>query len=128
MIDSAAVRAAVEDDAAEVRNATCAGCGGTVFAVLLDDEEGAAVRRCTGCGGEHAMLDSADVLEGADLLPCACPCGGESFEVAVGYQVPADGEVRWVSVVLRCTADGQTGVYGDWAVDYAPSRQLLDLA
>ena len=38
----------------------------------------------------------------------------------------ADGEIRWVSVGLRCGSDGLLGVYTDWKIDYSPSRQLLE--
>ena len=104
-------------------HASC--CDDSGFGVVLDDEVGAAVRRCLECGGETPMLDSADVLAEADLGDAACPCGGEAFDVAVGFALLPDGEVRWVSLGLRCRADGRPGVYADWKIDYAPSRHLL---
>lgn len=104
-------------------------CGaGDGFDVLLDDEEGAAVRVCGGCAQEVAMLDSADHLDDAELGRATCPCGGDRFDVAVGYALLDDGEVRWVSVALRCRVDGRLGVYADWKVDHLPSRHLLDSA
>jgi hypothetical protein len=54
-----------------------------------------------------------------------CLCGGERFDVAVGFALRKDGEVRWVSVALRCTADGVLGVYADWKIDYSPSGHLM---
>lgn len=71
------------------------------------------------------MLDSAECLEDADLESAAYPCGHEEFDVAVGFALREDGEVRWVSVGLRCRKDGRLGVYVDWKVDYSPSRHLL---
>ena len=110
---------------AQVVHATC-GCGADAgFSVVLDDDEGAAVRRCLSCGDSLAVLDSADHLDGADLGDAACPCGAEAFDVAVGFSLLDDGEVRWVSLGLRCRADGRLGVYADWKIDYTPSQQLL---
>ncbi|TYB90925.1 hypothetical protein FXF53_30745 [Micromonospora sp. WP24] len=93
----------------------------------VDDEAGYADRTCHLCGDRWVMLDAADVAEDADLGDAACLCGGERFDVAVGFALREDGEVRWVSVSvsLRCTADGVFGVYADWKIDYSPSGQLM---
>ncbi len=64
-------------------NAVC-GCGGRTFGLALDDNEGAAVRTCSSCGLEHAIGDSDEYLGDAELEACACPCGAEVFEIAVG--------------------------------------------
>ena len=111
----------------EVVHANCAACDSDAggFSVVLDDEEGAAVRTCRSCSDVVAMLDSADYLDEADLGDAACPCGHEVFDVAVGFALRDDGEVRWVSVALRCHHDGRLGVYADWKIDYSPSRHLL---
>ena len=74
------------------------------------------------------MLDGADHLDDADLGEAACPCGHEQFDVAVGYAILEGGDIRWVSVGLRCQLDGLLGVYVDWKIDYSPSRQLLTQA
>jgi hypothetical protein len=55
------------------------------------------------------------------------PCGNEEFAVAVGFAFFDDGEVRWISIGLRCLKDNTLGVYADTKIDYSPSR-LLDLA
>ena len=107
--------------------AACGACGGGVFTVVLDDEEGCAVRRCRGCGAEHAMLDSADHREDAALDDATCPCGGEAFDVVVGFAFyDGSDDVRWVYVGLRCVADGVLGCYADWKIDYAPTAHLFD--
>ena len=112
---------------AAVVHVVCAACGrsGGGFSVALDDEQGAAVRQCRSCHAAVPMLDSADVLDDADLGDATCPCGHEEFDVAVGFALGEDSEVRWVSVGLRCRNDGLLGVYADWKIDYSPSRQLL---
>ena len=114
-------------DVAEVVHAACAACGRSAsgFAVALDDEQGAAVRRCLSCHNEIPMLDSVDYLDDAELGDAACPCGHEAFDVAVGFALRNDAEVGWVSVGLRCHNDGLLGVYADWKIDYSPSRHLL---
>jgi hypothetical protein len=108
-----------------VEHARCGQCGHSVFAVLLDDEQGAVQRICAACAADVLMLDSADTIADADLGQAVCPCGGERFEIAVGFALKPDDAVEWLYVALRCTADGTLGVYVDWGIDYAPSSQLL---
>jgi hypothetical protein len=110
----------------EYFRAGCGGCGGSTFHVLLDDEEGYAERRCASCDARYTMLDSADAGDDANPDDAACPCGNEMFEVAVGFAVRADGDVRWASIGLRCVRDGVLGVYTDWKIDYSPTAHLFD--
>ncbi|MFC7550518.1 hypothetical protein [Plantactinospora sp. GCM10030261] len=110
---------------ARVVHAACARCGRSEFGVRVDDDAGYAERTCHGCGDRRVLLDALDVAEDADPGDAACPCGGERFDVAVGFALREDGEVRWVSVALRCTADGALGVYADWKIDYSPSGHLM---
>jgi hypothetical protein len=42
-------------------------CGGKLFQLMLDDVQGAAVRRCISCKTEHAMGDSEEFLGEAEL-------------------------------------------------------------
>ncbi|GLZ75251.1 hypothetical protein Afil01_00580 [Actinorhabdospora filicis] len=115
-------------DVATVVAAVC-GCGGRAFAIGVDDEAGAAERLCAACGEAAFIADSADYWEEAVPEQCACPCGGELFEVGVGFAGTGDGtgDVRWVSVGLRCLADGVLGVYTDWKIDYRPSAGLIGM-
>ncbi|SPL94568.1 unnamed protein product [[Actinomadura] parvosata subsp. kistnae] len=46
----------------------------------------------------------------------------------MGFALRGDGEVRWVSVGLRCLRDGSLGVYADWKIDYSPTAHLLEPA
>jgi len=110
-----------------VRVASCS-CGGQLFRVEVDDEHGAAKRTCTSCGKDHFVCDSADYWKEAEPDECACPCGGEIMNLAVGFALyPDNGEVKWLYLGLRCTACGVLGCYADWKIAYEPSRQLLDL-
>jgi hypothetical protein len=106
-------------------HATCASCHGTTFALRADDAEGCAQRVCTGCGLATFMLDSETYAEDAELDDAQCPCGGQVFELAVGFALFDDGEVRWVYVGARCVSDGVLGVYIEWKVDYSPSTALF---
>lgn len=110
-----------------VSEAVCAGCAGRRFNVMAADVEGCVQRLCVVCGDASYIADSADFVDEADLGECACPCGGEEFAVAVGFAFRSDGEVRWVSIGLRCLRDGSLGVYADWKIDYSPSAHLLEL-
>lgn len=81
------------------------------------------------------MLDSADYADDASPEECACPCGGEEFELAVGFAMaevadaegsPIGREVNWVSIGARCVRDGTLGVYADWRIGYAPTDHLFN--
>lgn len=111
---------------ARIKEMVCLRCAGRSFDVLVDDEEGCAEVSCAACGARAFVADSADYWEDAEPGDCACPCGGEVFHVAVGFALYADGEVRWISVGLRCVQDGTMGVYADWRINYSPTDHLLD--
>ena len=101
-------------------------CGGRTFRVAIDDTEGAAVRTCARCKREHAMGDSADYLEGADLEECACPCGNETFAIMIGVSLyEGSKDVRWLYVGLRCSKCKLAAVYGDWKNELDDYRKLL---
>lgn len=102
-------------------------CRGRVFRLALDDDAGAAVRKCVECdAGSHPIGDSAEYLDEAEPGECACPCGGEAFEITVGVSLYEGSEdVRWLYVGCRCAACGLTAVYGDWKNEYNGYRELL---
>ena len=101
-------------------------CGAKVFQLLLDDNEGAAIRRCTACSTEHPIGDSADYLDDAELEECACPCGAEDFEITVGVSRYEESEhVKWLYLGCRCPSCGLVAVYGDWKNEYEGYRDLL---
>jgi hypothetical protein len=101
-------------------------CGGKVFGLLLDDTPGAAVRRCVGCEDEHPIGDSDEFLDEAELEECACPCGGEKFEVTVAVSLYDNSEdVKWLYLGCRCPTCGLTAVYGDWKNEYIGYKELL---
>ena len=99
-----------------------------MFTLRADDSEGCVERTCASCGGITFILDSGEFAEDAEFEECACPCGGELFNLAVGYVSRDDADIRWVYVGARCVADGVLGCYADWKIDYSPSDHLLRLA
>lgn len=109
-----------------VIHASCPACDSVTFRIRADDEEGCADRTCVACGTVALMLDSADYIEDADMGPAECPCGGETFNVAVGFALYDDENPRWVYLGLRCIGDGTLGVYADWKIDYTPSTHLFE--
>ena len=101
-------------------------CGNDTFALVLHDGVGIAARICTRCEAEAGIADSDDHFDDVDDVEQAeCPCGNDVFTVATGFALDAAGEVRWVSVGLRCTEDGVAGVYVDWRIDYLPTAHLF---
>ena len=104
-------------------------CGSSTFRLQIDDEAGAAVRTCTKCNKDHAIGDSDEYLDDAELGECSCPCGEEQFELTVGVSLYEDSEdVRWVYIGCRCPACGLTSNYGDWSSEYEDFREYLKKA
>ncbi|MEV5830285.1 hypothetical protein AB0L25_32440 [Spirillospora sp. NPDC052242] len=109
----------------QVVQPVCGECGHRAFEVRLDDDEGVVRRTCARCRTSAYIADGADYLDEAELYMCECPgCGEAEFEIAVGFSLHPDREVRWISIGLRCTTDGLTGVYADWKINYGPSAHL----
>lgn len=107
-------------------DAVC-GCGGRVFGLMIDDNEGVAVRTCTTCdAGQHPIGDSAEYMEDAELQECACRCKAEAFEITTGVALYEGTEaVKWIYVGCRCVKCGLTGVFGDWKNEFEDYRTLL---
>jgi hypothetical protein len=96
------------------------------FRLVLDDETGAAVRTCTSCKTKHAIGDSAEYLDEAELEECECPCGKDEFEITVGVALYTDStDVRWVYIGCRCPSCGLVGCYGDWKSESGPASKYL---
>lgn len=101
-------------------------CGSKHFRLWLDDQAGAAMRRCVKCASERPIGDSDEYLDDAELEECACPCGHEEFQISAGVSLYEDSEdVRWIYLGLRCTKCGLTAVYGDWKNEFIGYRNLL---
>lgn len=100
-------------------------CGSARFRVLLDDRAGVAIRACARCSAQHGIGDSGDFLAGAELGNCACPCGEEVFELAVGLALYDDGAARWLYLGLRCDWCTLAAVYGDWKNEFDDADGLL---
>lgn len=90
-------------------------CGGEIFAIAVDDQVGAAVRTCHACGDRHAVGDSAEYLDGAELETCSCPCGSETFEYIAAAALYSDKQaIRWIYIGLLCSSCKSGAVYADW--------------
>ena len=105
--------------------AICGDCAGTIFKLRGDGDEGGVERTCARCASRVLMLDTGDHWDDMNPARIKCPCGGDSFEVSGGFSLRLDGEIRWVSVGLRCVDDGVLGSCADWKIDYGPTHYLL---
>ena len=103
-------------------------CGGDAFRLDADRDEGCARRTCAACGLEHFICDSGEYADDATLGPVTCPCSGETFEIVVGFSHHDDGDIRWISVGVRCVRCGVLGCPVEWKIDYAPSAELYGRA
>ncbi len=110
-----------------VAEAVCA-CRKRTFSLHVDDDVGVAVRTCLACGVAHAMGDSAEYLDEAELDECACPCKSEAFAITVGVSLYADSDdVRWVYIACTCAKCGLAAVYADWKNEFDDYRKFLAL-
>jgi hypothetical protein len=109
--------------ASDIRQSTCS-CGGVVFRLYADADEGCAQRECVRCSARSFIGDSADYWEKATPTLALCPCGAEEAELAVGFSDRANGEVRWITVGQRCVQCGVLASSVDWKIDYAPTNHL----
>jgi hypothetical protein len=101
-------------------------CGDRQFGLTLDDNAGAAVRRCAACKADHPIGDSSEYMHEAQLAGCACPCGQETFEISVGVSLyEGSQDVRSLYLGCRCAHCGLIAVYGDWKNEYDDYRALL---
>jgi hypothetical protein len=101
-------------------------CGGRLFELLLDEEEGAALRICQTCTHAHAICDSADYLDDADLEKCECLCGCQAFQITVGLTTfPDSDDTHWIFLGCRCPSCGLTGCYGDWKMEASSYKEML---
>jgi hypothetical protein len=101
-------------------------CSGAVFRLDFDNEEGCARRTCAACGLQHFICDSGEVAEDATLQATTCPCGRSEFDIIVGFSQRADGNVRWITVGVRCAKCGVLGCPVEWSIDHAPTAQLYE--
>ncbi|MDP9371333.1 MAG: hypothetical protein M3Q65_02525 [Chloroflexota bacterium] len=103
-------------------------CGDTAFRLLVDQEEGCAQRTCATCGEVAFICDSAEYWEDAKPKKVHCPRKHDVGEVAVGFSLREDGEVKWVTIGRRCITCGILGSPVDWKINYGPSGHLLTMA
>jgi hypothetical protein len=71
--------------AEEIRQCTCGTCGGRVFGLRGDVDEGSARRTCRNCGAKHFIADSAETWPQSSPRTSTCVCGSNSFNLAVAY-------------------------------------------
>lgn len=102
-------------------------CGGRKFRLSLDENEGAAVRRCVSCSAEHPIGDSEEYLEDAELEDCGCPCGNDDLEITAGVALyDESNDIRWLNVGCRCPECSLMAVYGDWKNEFLGFQTLLN--
>jgi hypothetical protein len=103
-------------------------CGGTVFRLAADRDEGCAERLCASCKSKAFIADSAEGWNEAKPKGVRRVCGSTDLELGVGFALRPDDEVKWITVGHRCTRCGVLASFVDWQIDYAPSKQLLEMA
>jgi hypothetical protein len=111
----------------EIVQSIC-GCGHTVFRLEGDRDAGCACRTCVGCKTVSFIGDSGMYWDEADITKFSCRCRARQFEMGVAFSRHEDGEVRWITVGVRCVKCGVLGSPVDWKIDYSPTGHLLSQA
>jgi hypothetical protein len=97
--------------AEQFADAACS-CGGSIFQLRLDENEGAAVRACVACSAEHAIGDSDEYLDDAE----------PNWRSARAPAEPSSFSSRWASrcIPSRMTSDGSISDVDARRVDSQP--------
>ncbi|MEU8261730.1 hypothetical protein AB0C02_14060 [Micromonospora sp. NPDC048999] len=104
----------------------CGACAYRVFRVVVDDGGQGAYRTCVRCNAMAYIANSGEYWMDDEAEPISCECGGDAFEVAVGFTLYADGDaVRAIGVGVRCATDGMLGSPAEWNIRDHPSLHLL---
>jgi hypothetical protein len=113
-----------------VVQSVCA-CGGTIFYLDGDRDQGCAQRTCVACEAAAFICDSGRYWSEAVPIRLRCrACRASRFEVSVGFSLREKGkdrgEVQWIGVADRCVRCGVLGSFVEWRVEQVPSRHLLE--
>ena len=101
----------------EVKPVVCS-CGSKDFTILVDQDEGAVLLKCTHCAEEKYLLDSEEYWSECKPKAGICRlCKGAEYNVRVGFVRDEDGGVQWIYMGNRCTKCGALGSYVDWGID-----------
>jgi hypothetical protein len=114
----------------QVVDSQCTSCGGRSFRLTINAlSNDGAHRTCVKCESSAFIADSEDYWNDEEVKRVACPCGGDIFEIAVGFALrEAKDDVKWISIGTRCVANGVLGSPVDWKISYGPSLHLLQMA
>lgn len=119
------LRSIPDCEVSDVAPVQCSECGGVEFMLESDTNEGAIEVECAKCHHKKLLLDSADFWEDSEPEKVLCPtCGGERFNVGVGFARRETGEVKWVYIGNRCVKCSLLGFCCDWKIDYGPTDEM----
>jgi hypothetical protein len=111
----------------QVVDSHCTSCRGSSFRLTINAlSNDGAQPTCITCGSSAFIADSEDYWDDAEVARVACPCGGDIFEIAVGFALrEAKDDVKWIGIGIRCVTDGVLGAPVDWKISYGSSLRLL---
>ena len=114
----------------EFRLAKC-DCGGDVFVLEADRDEGTARRTCVKCKKQHFLCDSEEYWEEVEPEEWKCVCHSNETNLGVGFVLRESGpgekpDVKWLYVGCRCVKCGTLSCFVDWKINYGPSYHLID--
>jgi hypothetical protein len=96
-------------------------CDQKKLSVLRREEHPAVFAHCESCGCRFKIYANGDYPAGyipddptKPLIPITCSCGGQVFQVAVGYEYPGDEvdsiDITWFTMAGKCLNCGEAQV------------------
>jgi hypothetical protein len=114
-----------EYEAVKFAQANCS-CGGVLFRLDSDEEEGAAKRTCVACGAITLMGDSAEYAAEASFDDHSCMCGHAEFALTSAVALyPDSKDVRWYYIGCRCPKCSLVGVFAHWKCEFEDADAFL---
>ncbi len=102
-------------------------CGSQEFTLDADRNEGLAQWICAKCGESRFIGDSDEYWAEAKPRRLRCvECRNEVHNLAIGFALRADGEVKWLVVGERCVRCGVLSSFVDWQIKYSPTAHLFE--
>ena len=122
----AILRKTAEDPYIETKPVICHSCGGELFKMRVDADEGAVMVKCSNCGKKEILLDCDEIWSKAKPKPFKCPvCGSrKKHNCRVGFIRRENGDVEWVYIGSRCTKCGALSPVADWEITYGPTATI----
>ena len=108
----------------DVKSVVCHECGGNIFELKGDQDEGAVQIKCSACNRKKIILDCEEIWKDVSHKTVKCPiCKAKGFNIKVGFVRRENGDAKWVYIGERCVSCETLMSSFDWKIDYSPTTE-----